>query len=85
MVSVTEVRQLIYDRPGISLRDLAWHFKVSAPMMEMMLDKLVSRSDVEVVHQVSCGGGDCGCSGEGHGKGYRLTLQAAAALQSKEA
>ena len=83
MVSVTEVRQLIYDRPGISLRDLAWHFKVSAPMMEMMLDKLVSRSDVEVVHQVSCCGGDCGCSG--HGKGYRLTLQAAAALQSKEA
>ena len=85
MVSVTEVRQLIYDRPGISLRDLAWHFKVSAPMMEMMLDKLVSRSDVEVVHQVSCCGGDCGSSGEGHGKGYRLTLQAAAALQSKEA
>ena len=63
MVSVTEVRQLIYDRPGISLRDLAWHFKVSAPMMEMMLDKLVSRSDVEVVHQVSCCGGDCGCCG----------------------
>ena len=85
MVSVTEVRELIHDRPGISLRDLSWHFKVAAPMMEMMLDKLIARGDVEVVHPVSCCGGDCGCSGEGHGKAYRLTMRAREAFEAKTA
>ena len=70
MLSVSEIRTLIKERPGISLRDLALHFRVSPGMMEMMVSKLVDRGDVE-----TCGG-DCGCSSEDHGKHYKLTLKA---------
>ena len=47
MLSVSEIRTLIKERPGISLRDLALHFRVSPGMMEMMVSKLVDRGDVE--------------------------------------
>ena len=49
MLSVSEIRTLIKERPGISLRDLALHFRVSPGMMEMMVSKLVDRGDVETV------------------------------------
>lgn len=79
MLSVSEIRTLIKERPGISLRDLALHFRVSPGMMEMMVSKLVDRGDVETVVPTSCCGGDCGCSSEDHGKHgkhYKLTLKA---------
>ena len=44
MLSVSEIRTLIKERPGISLRDLALHFRVSPGMMEMMVSKLVDRN-----------------------------------------
>lgn len=72
MLSVSEIRTLIKERPGISLRDLALHFRVSPGMMEMMVSKLVDRGDVETVVPTSC----CGCSSEDHGKHYKLTLKA---------
>ena len=76
MLSVSEIRTLIKERPGISLRDLALHFRVSPGMMEMMVSKLVDRDDVETVVPTSCCCGDCGCSSEDHGKHYKLTLKA---------
>lgn len=78
MLSVSEIRTLIKERPGISLRDLALHFRVSPGMMEMMVSKLVDRGDVETVVPTSCCCGDCGCgcSSEDHGKHYKLTLKA---------
>ncbi|MDU6430295.1 MAG: FeoC-like transcriptional regulator, partial [Sutterella wadsworthensis] len=57
MLSVSEIRTLIKERPGISLRDLALHFRVSPGMMEMMVSKLVDRGDVETVVPTSCCGG----------------------------
>ena len=56
MLSVSEIRTLIKERPGISLRDLALHFRVSPGMMEMMVSKLVDRGDVETVVPTSCCG-----------------------------
>ena len=47
MLSVSEIRTLIKERPGISLRDLALHFRVSPGMMEMMVSKLVDRCSSE--------------------------------------
>ena len=51
MLSVSEIRTLIKERPGISLRDLALHFRVSPGMMEMMVSKLVDRGDVETIRR----------------------------------
>lgn len=82
MFSVNDLRQLIAERPGVTLRDLALHFKVTAPLMEMMCERLIERGDLEVVTQPSaCCGGDCGCSGGP--KGYKLTLKAIAAMRAK--
>ncbi len=80
MFTANDIRRLIAERPGVSLRDLALHFKVTPPLMEMMLEKLETKGDVERVAPVSCCGGECGCSGE-H-KGYKLTLKAIEALRA---
>lgn len=83
MFSILDVRSLIAQRPGVSLRDLALHFKVSPGMMEMMLDKLISRGDVECFVAASCCGGECGCNG-GHHKSYKLTLKGRQALEAAQ-
>lgn len=80
MLSVADIRRLIYERPGISLRDLALHFRVSAGMMEMMVEKLIDRGDVEITVPASCCSGDCGCSSGDKPKHYKLTLKAIRAL-----
>ena len=80
MLSVSEIRMLIKERPGISLRDLALHFRVSPVMMEMMVDKLIDRGDVERAAPPPCCTGDCGCSSEERGKHYKLTMKAIRAL-----
>lgn len=84
MFSVLDVRSLIAQRPGVSLRDLSYHFKVSPGMMEMMLEKLISRGDVECFNLSSCCGGECGCDGLHH-KAYKLTLKGRETLAAERA
>lgn len=84
MFSVLDVRSLIAERPGVSLRDLALHFKVSPGMMEMMLEKLISRGDVECFNLSSCCGGECSCGGEHH-KAYKLTMKGREATEAAHA
>ncbi|MDO5531134.1 FeoC-like transcriptional regulator [Sutterella sp.] len=83
MINVKDVRALIAERPGVTLRDLSWHFKVSPVMMELMLDKLIERGDIEKFNPPACCGGDCGCHDEGHPKAYRLTFAARQALAAR--
>ena len=49
MVSMLDVRRLVEERPGITLRDLACHFRVSENLMAGLVSHLVDRGDLAKV------------------------------------
>lgn len=89
MLTPAAVRTLIAERPGVSLRDLALHFRVSEGMMEMFLERLAARGDVETVLAPAscCSGGCTGCGSADAcgGKGYKLSMKAIRAMRAAEA
>lgn len=73
MVSMLDVRRLVEERPGITLRDLAWHFRVSENLMAGLVSHLVDRGDLAKVPLLpTCSGCSSGCASDGRTVfGYR--------------
>ena len=66
MVSMLDVRRLVEERPGITLRDLAWHFRVSENLMAGLVSHLVDRGDLAKVPLLpTCSGCSSGCASDG--------------------
>lgn len=61
MTSIIDIRTYILEHPGVSLNELALHFKTSESMMEALLSRLIERGDVEAYERPKCTGSCC-CS-----------------------
>ncbi len=59
MTSIIDIRTYIREHPGVSLSELALHFKKSEPMMEALITRLVERGDVEAFERPKCTGSCC--------------------------
>lgn len=76
MVSMIDIRRLVTERPGITKRDLAWHFRVSENLMDSLLAHLIDRGDLAAVRLMPhCAGCSSGCTTAATGcqVGYRRT------------
>ena len=69
MPSISEIRTYIKNRPGISMKELCIHFKISESLLDGMIMKLVERGDVVEFEPPKCTG-SC-CCGNGPRKAFK--------------
>ena len=84
MVSLFDIRRLVAERPGITKRDLAWHFHISENLMDGLLTHLIDRGDLATVRLMpNCAGCSSGCASASTGcqVGYRRTYTSKASAK----
>lgn len=66
-MTLTDIRDYLRNERSASLKQIASHFKADTSMVESMLDQLILKGRVIVLHHDAIGSTCCGkCGGAGH-------------------